>query len=204
SYPSFTWRSICSARDVFDDGLLWRIEFDTWKKEVIYRLFDDEQARCMLNIPLAGSGSSDMLVWWHDASGDFEGQIMGACSYPLLDVAYAFVAEARACERALCFALDMGFRKVVLEGDSLTVIKKLNSNIVDRSVLSPISQHIQVLAGSFEEVTYLFVPKKANKAAHELAMVGRNRKLPCFWVEEAPLSVIEAVESDRYEWFHRC
>ncbi|XP_012448836.1 uncharacterized protein LOC105772032 [Gossypium raimondii] len=305
-------------------------ESDTWKKEVIYRLFDDKQARCILNIPLAGSGSSDMLVWWHDASGEYSvksgyrslltnviqqtvttghtienykniftsiwdlqipakmkihlwslfknyvphflnlvqrrlhvdssyvqdssfyktkglsrvtkrnvlwrppksgviklnfdasfasntnffisavlardsvGQIMGACSYPLLDVANTFVAEARACEKALCFALDMGFRKVVLEGDSLKVIKKLNSNIVDRFVLSPISQHIQVLAGSFEEVTYLFVPREANKAAHELAMVGRNRKLPCFWVEEAPLSVIEAVESDRYEWFHRC
>ncbi|XP_016747432.1 uncharacterized protein [Gossypium hirsutum] len=95
-------RSICSAKDVFDNGLLWRIgngakvniwnepwvpgpgngrllvhsmdinwttvdqllneEFDTWKKEVIYRLFDDEQARCILNIPLAGCGSSDMLV----------------------------------------------------------------------------------------------------------------------------------------------
>ncbi|PPD83337.1 hypothetical protein GOBAR_DD19727 [Gossypium barbadense] len=60
------------------------------------------------------------------------------------------------------------------------------------------------LAGCFEEVTYLFVPSEANKAAHELAMVGRNLKLPRFWVEEAPLSVIEAVESDHYEWFHRC
>ncbi|MBA0640397.1 hypothetical protein Goklo_023339 [Gossypium klotzschianum] len=81
---------------------------------------------------------------------DSEGQIMGACTYPLLDVADAFVAEARACERALYFALDMGFRKVVLE------------------------------AGSFEEVTYLFVPRETNKVAYELAMVGRNRKLPCF------------------------
>lgn len=25
SYPSLTWRSICSARDVIADGLLWRI-----------------------------------------------------------------------------------------------------------------------------------------------------------------------------------
>ncbi|MBA0605480.1 hypothetical protein Godav_018050 [Gossypium davidsonii] len=82
---------------------------------------------------------------------DSEGQIMGACTYPLLDVADAFVAEARACERALYFALDMGFRK-----------------------------HIQFLAGSFEEVTYLFVPRETNKVAYELAMVGRNRKLPCF------------------------
>ncbi|MBA0848268.1 hypothetical protein Goshw_030386, partial [Gossypium schwendimanii] len=134
---------------------------------------------------------------------DSDGQIMGACTYPLLDVADAFMAEARACERALYFALDMGFRKVVLEGDSLTVIKKLNLNIVDRSVLSPISQHILFLAGSFKEVTYPFVPREANKAAHELAMDGRNRQFPCFWVEEAPLSVIDVVESDRYEWFHR-
>lgn len=51
--------------------------------------------------------------------------IMGTCTYPLVDIADAFVAEARACERAFYFALDMGFRKVVLEGDSLTVIKKL-------------------------------------------------------------------------------
>ncbi|PPE01440.1 hypothetical protein GOBAR_DD01549 [Gossypium barbadense] len=134
--------------------------------------------RWILNIPLVGRGSSDMVVWRHDTSGeysvksgyrDFEGQIMGACTYPLLDVADAFVAEARACERALYFALDIGFRKVILE-----------------------------------DVTYIFVPREANKAAHELAMVGRNQKLPCFWVEEAPSSVIEVVESDRYEWFHRC
>ncbi|MBA0848267.1 hypothetical protein Goshw_030386, partial [Gossypium schwendimanii] len=237
----------------------------TWNKEVIYRLFDVEQARCILNIPLAGRGTSNMLVWQHDASGEYsvksgykslltdykrnklvnkglnfelheivgfiqsyvqdsslcktkglspfmqrnvlwrppksgviklnfdasfmsntnfsisavlardsDGQIMGACTYPLLDVADAFMAEARACERALYFALDMGFRK-----------------------------HILFLAGSFKEVTYPFVPREANKAAHELAMDGRNRQFPCFWVEEAPLSVIDVVESDRYEWFHR-
>ncbi|MBA0692894.1 hypothetical protein Goari_010418, partial [Gossypium aridum] len=288
SYPSFTWRSICCARDVFDDGLLW------WIGRVIYRLFYDERAWCILNIPIAGRGSSDLLVWRHDASGEYsvksgyrslitngktnfvsaflamdmnskklsavslwalwykrnklvneglkfeiheivgfiqsygqdlsfiktkgltagmkmkvlwrppkpgfiklnfdssfvrntmlakdsEGLIMGACTHPMVDVADAFVAEARACERALYFVLDMGFKKVVLEGDSLTVIKKLNSNITDRSVLNPISQHIRVLAGFLEEVTYIFVLRKANKTAHELALVGWNQKSPCFW-----------------------
>ncbi|MBA0701679.1 hypothetical protein Goari_022091, partial [Gossypium aridum] len=112
---------------------------------------------------------------------DSEGLIMGACTYSLEDVVDAFVAEARACERALYFARDMGFRKVVLEGDSLTVIKKLKTNITDRSVLNPISQHILVLAEDFEEVTYNFVPREVNRAAHELAMVDWNQKLPCFW-----------------------
>ncbi|MBA0770548.1 hypothetical protein Gotri_019170 [Gossypium trilobum] len=76
-------------------------------------------------------------------ANDLEGQIMGACTYPLLDVADAFVAEAKACERALYFALAMGFRK-----------------------------HIRFLAGFFKEVTYLFVPREANKATQELAMDG--------------------------------
>ncbi|MBA0749293.1 hypothetical protein Gogos_003240, partial [Gossypium gossypioides] len=93
---------------------------------------------------------------------DFEGLIMGACTYPMMDIADAFMAEARACERAIYFALDMGFRKVVLKGDLLTVIKKLVSNNTDRYVLCHISQHIQGLAKAFEEITYNFIPREAN------------------------------------------
>ncbi|XP_012477839.2 uncharacterized protein LOC105793478 [Gossypium raimondii] len=134
---------------------------------------------------------------------DSEGLIMGACTYPMVDIADAFVAEARACERAIYFALDMGFRKVILEGDSLTVIKKLVSNSTDRSVLCFISQHIQSLAGAFEKITYNFIPSEANRAVHELAMIGRKQKAPCFWVEEAPAKVVEVAELDRYEWSRR-
>lgn len=100
-------------------------------------------------------------------------------------------------------ARDMGFRKVVLEGDSITVIKKLKTNAIDRSILSPISQHIRVSTEGFEEVTYNFVPSEVNKAAHALAMVGRIQKHSCFWVEEAPPSVIEVVELDRQGWSSR-
>ncbi|MBA0817697.1 hypothetical protein Gohar_028092, partial [Gossypium harknessii] len=87
--------------------------------------------------------------------------------------------------------------------DSLTIIKKLETNITDRSVLNPISQHIRVLAEAFEEVTYNYVPREANRAAYELAMVGRNQKIPCFWVEEAPHLVIEVAELDRQAWYSR-
>lgn len=50
---------------------------------------------------------------------------MSACTYPYIGVADAFVVEARACKRALCFAFDMGSRKIILEGDSVTIIKRL-------------------------------------------------------------------------------
>ncbi|XP_016676488.1 uncharacterized protein [Gossypium hirsutum] len=111
---------------------------------------------------------------------DREGQIVGACTYPSMDVANAFAAEARACERALYFALDMGFKKLILEGDSLTNIKNLNSNKMDRSIFRPISQSIWLLERHFEEIACHFVPRDVNRAAHALAMNGRYRHTPCF------------------------
>lgn len=51
---------------------------------------------------------------------------MGACSYPYRGVGDVFVAEARACERAVLFASEMGFHRVVIEGDSLEPCAALN------------------------------------------------------------------------------
>ncbi|MBA0759382.1 hypothetical protein Gotri_022279, partial [Gossypium trilobum] len=73
-------------------------------------------------------------------------------------VADAFVVEPRACKRALCFAFDMGSRKIILEGDS----------------------SIRLLEGHFEEIAYHFVPREVNRAAHALAMDGCQRHTSCF------------------------
>ncbi|KAA3475259.1 reverse transcriptase [Gossypium australe] len=99
SYPSFTWRSICGARELIADGLLWRIgngrmvniwndlgclnrctqwstvnqlideHSFTWKDDIIYKLADHDQARRILSIPLARSDEEDVLVWRHDNTG---------------------------------------------------------------------------------------------------------------------------------------
>ncbi|KAG8474149.1 hypothetical protein CXB51_033836 [Gossypium anomalum] len=299
SYPSLTWRSICGARDLFDDELLWRIgngaKVNIWNdpwlpgpeeysvksgyrtlitkesqhaesillttdiEKKLYSSIWDLQIPAKIKIylwrslknyvphfsnmakrrlrvgtvcPLCKEAPEDLhhrlwfcrvvhhlwsslclllspewifsyssvthrtLIWQPPISGfiklnfdasfldnskisisavlarDEEGQILGACTYPIADVADAFVAEARACERALYFALDMGFRNLIVEGDSLTVIKKLISNKMDRFILSPISQNIHFLERFFEKVSYQFVSKEINRAAHALAMEG--------------------------------
>lgn len=56
-----------------------------------------------------------------------EGQFLGACTYPFSNVVDAVVAEARACERAMLFAAAAEWTRILLESDSLTTIKKLNS-----------------------------------------------------------------------------
>lgn len=49
---------------------------------------------------------------------DFTSEIVGEETYLFKDVANAFVAEARACERALIFASMLCFQRLVVEGDS--------------------------------------------------------------------------------------
>ncbi|KAA3476902.1 reverse transcriptase [Gossypium australe] len=48
-------------------------------------------------------------------------------------VASAFVAEALACRRATQIALDMNREEVIIEGDSLSIIKKCNNRDFDKS-----------------------------------------------------------------------
>ncbi|KAK5794825.1 hypothetical protein PVK06_036075 [Gossypium arboreum] len=43
----------------------------TWRKEVLSSLFDDDQMNCILSIPLASHRMHDMLVWKHEATGDY-------------------------------------------------------------------------------------------------------------------------------------
>ncbi|KAH1064639.1 hypothetical protein J1N35_029626 [Gossypium stocksii] len=109
SYPSFTWRSICNARELIADGLVWRIgtgesiniwndawlpgreqnrvsaqhimpnwttvnqlielETSTWKRELVYNLFDDDTVARILSIPISDGGGEDLRVWKHDGSG---------------------------------------------------------------------------------------------------------------------------------------
>ncbi|KAK8556731.1 hypothetical protein V6N12_003126 [Hibiscus sabdariffa] len=66
------------------------------------------------------------------------GLIMAASTYQHFAVTYSFIAEAKACEIAISFAIELGFRKIQVEGDSLSAIKKILSEVADKSILSPI------------------------------------------------------------------
>lgn len=62
-----------------------------------------------------------------------EGLIMAACTYPWENIADPVMAEARACLQAVILAEDMGFQEVCIEGDVLTIIRKLNSRETNKA-----------------------------------------------------------------------
>ncbi|KAK8502459.1 hypothetical protein V6N13_130491 [Hibiscus sabdariffa] len=112
-------------------------------------------------------------------------------------IADAFIAEAVACEKAVSFAIELGFHSVLIEVDSLTVIKKLNSTLADKSIISPIICDIRAKCASFEAITFSFVGRRGNEAAHVLARVGLQYSEPRYWIEVASTSVERLAQHDR-------
>ncbi|KAH1091337.1 hypothetical protein J1N35_018594 [Gossypium stocksii] len=90
----------------------------------------------------------------------------------------------------------MGFCCVVVEGDSLTVIKKLQARVDDKSILRLIIHHIRTLECYFHKVDYLFVLHLVNEAVHNLATEGLRRQRSGLWVDGVPNSVRLSVERD--------
>ncbi|KAL1150023.1 hypothetical protein V6Z11_A10G229500 [Gossypium hirsutum] len=104
-------KSICSVRDLIDEGILWRIgngasikiwndpwlpragnnrisaqqinpnwttvnqliesETNTWNKDLIYNIVDEDHAARIFSIPLSEANSEDMLVWKHEGTGEY-------------------------------------------------------------------------------------------------------------------------------------
>ncbi|KAK8479940.1 hypothetical protein V6N12_030476 [Hibiscus sabdariffa] len=93
--------------------------------------------------------------------------------------------------------MELGFSKVIIEGDSLTVIKKLNSNAVDRSVICPIVHNIKILSKDFSSISFCFVRRGANKATHALAHECGSNHGPCYWIEKAPVATMTECGLDR-------
>ncbi|MGC2035179.1 MAG: ribonuclease HI [Thermoplasmata archaeon] len=97
------------------------------------------------------------------------------------------VAEYSAASRALEWLVSSGFRgSVVLTGDSQLVIRQMSGEYAVRTPhLKPYQQHLRQLAGRFETVQFVWVPRAENRRADELskqaleqaaAELGRRKK----------------------------
>ncbi|MBA0661864.1 hypothetical protein Goklo_006097, partial [Gossypium klotzschianum] len=134
---------------------------------------------------------------------DYRGEIVGADTYLFEEVGDAFVTEARACEKALLFARMRSFRRLIVEGDSLSVIKNVKKKEENRSVLRPIIHHIHRLHLIFDKVPYNFVPRAVNGTVQALALEGRRRRVGGNWVDGVPNFVRLVVEKDWLFWNQR-
>ncbi|KAH1083261.1 hypothetical protein J1N35_023022 [Gossypium stocksii] len=83
-----------------------------------------------------------------------------------------FVAEVMACVQALDLGIHIGLRDVIVEGDSRTVIKKLQEEGDDRSEMEAYIKDLKYRSLSFRHCDFHFISKDANKVAHCIATEG--------------------------------
>ncbi|KAK8612429.1 hypothetical protein V6N13_092545 [Hibiscus sabdariffa] len=86
-----------------------------------------------------------------------KGLLMAAAVFPHSHVLNSCAVEAQACLDVVSLAHELSFHNIIIEGDSLTVIKKLNSASTDRSLISMFISDIKHLSEGFESITFNFV-----------------------------------------------
>lgn len=104
--------------------------------------------------------------------------------------------EVLACRKALEFAIDFGFREIVLEGDNATVMKSLMSPQVNMSRLGHIYEDICILATGFRSQTISCFRRGANGVAHSLAWFAAQLDSKIIWLGDSPPPALEALYLD--------
>ena len=114
-------------------------------------------------------------------------------------VADALCAEAHACVEALIAAADVGMQSIMLESDSLVLVKALQSTESDQALGGVLFREAKFLMSTlFNSASVRHVPRSCNFAAHELAKLGRCRdpEHPIVWMDPLPESVNVIVARD--------
>ncbi|KAL4325602.1 hypothetical protein GQ457_11G004690 [Hibiscus cannabinus] len=144
----------------------------------------------------ASFSSVDRASWSGVVVRNSIGEIMGACRRFSPYVASAFMAEAYAALHAIDLLVDLGFDSAVIEGDSLTIIKKLQASSSDLSELSAIIFEVQAKAKTLRNCSFNFTSRASNQVAHIIAKDFSLNSGDRFWVEEIPSSALRAAASD--------
>ncbi|KAA3472534.1 glycine, alanine and asparagine-rich protein-like [Gossypium australe] len=81
----------------------------------------------------------------------------------------AFAVEALACRTAVKIAMEKTWSDVIIEGDSLTVIKKCNSRNKDRSMIGAYIMDIKQMVPRSKHFVFKHISRTANTLAHKIA-----------------------------------
>ena len=127
---------------------------------------------------------------------DENGLVLGSCSKRLPQAYSAVEVEAMAAATVLIFTNDIGVRGVILEGDSLAVIKALREGEQPLSPTGPLLEHVRMYSQRFETVLYSHSKREGNSVAHSLARYANSISDFLVWMEDVPPHIQSLVQVD--------
>ena len=126
---------------------------------------------------------------------DEHGLVMAALSQQIPSPASVEMVEVLAARRALVFAKELGFDRLILEGDSEAVIKAILGDYMDCSYLGHVLKDIKFLFSSFSFISVKHIHREGNCVAHKLAR--RAIRDPFLvWMETVPPDILDVYQRD--------
>jgi ribonuclease HI len=125
-----------------------------------------------------------------------EGRFIAASTTYIPNLASATAAEAMAIREGLALAVRLGCNNVQAESDSMETIEACTGAEAWWGESLAVFADCVDLMTLIGEVQFLYCPREANGAAHELARACFNDKISCNWVDEAPSSILSKLIED--------
>ncbi|KAH1098258.1 hypothetical protein J1N35_015179 [Gossypium stocksii] len=157
----------------------------TWRSDIVGSTFQEETARQIMQIPLAGSphnnlqGEEDSLHVFQQCPVTTEiwtGELIVLKTVVHTHVPTPFAAETYAGLQAVKLGISMAFPSFTVMGDSRTVIKKCQSKKPDKSVVGTIVRDIQSCVNHASEIKFQYINRTDNSQAHNLAKEALREK----------------------------
>jgi ribonuclease HI len=125
-----------------------------------------------------------------------QGEVMGSLSQRIPFPHSVEALEASAARSAIQFAKDLGFTKIVLEGDSKTVVDAFLLRDPCTTIYGHIIEDIKQTAQSLQSVLFLHTKREGNVMAHLLAKRAHQNKPFEAWLESVPSELVSKLCTD--------
>ncbi|XP_030924555.1 uncharacterized protein LOC115951512 [Quercus lobata] len=104
--------------------------------------------------------------------------------------------ETLAARRALEFALELGFERIILEGDSESLDNALKMECRNFTMYGHLVQDIIFLSTHLSEFKISLVRRQGNNLAHSLARKSQFLSHMSVWMEDVPPDLLSVLEAD--------
>ena len=106
-------------------------------------------------------------------------------------------AKLLACRRAIEFAMDAGFSRMIIEGDNINVIHAISSSVENTSLFGNVVDDIHHLMWGLQWFSVCCIRRGGNRVAHALAQYARNTlDEDLYWMEDSPQLAMDALYHD--------
>ena len=142
-----------------------------------------------------GVFSQDGLVGIGIIIRNEQGLVMVALSQQIPLPTSVEMVEVFAARRALVFAKELGFDKVIVEGDFASTITSINGGHMDHLALGHVLLDIKCLFSSFSYISVKHINREGNCVAHKLARWAARFPF-LVWIKSVPLDILEVYQLD--------